>query len=93
MSFDAFAGARFDPSGMPSSIALAIGAGVHNWRVDHAPPPAGVLWDNVGTSPLVSLFFYLCIGNKIDDVFCFTVSVRAVMGGERFAVLGVGVRL
>ena len=77
MSFDAFAGARFDPSGMPSSIALAIGAGVHNWRVDHAPPPAGVLWDNVGTSPLVSLFFNLCIGDyRLTMCFVYSLDSR-----------------
>ncbi|ACO63515.1 predicted protein [Micromonas commoda] len=40
--------ASFDPSEMPAAVALAVGAGAHNWRVDHAPPPSGVLWDNVG---------------------------------------------
>ena len=76
MSFDAFAGARFDPSGMPSSIALAIGAGVHNWRVDHAPPPAGVLWDNVGTSPLVSFFFFLAITSRMTMCFVYSLDSR-----------------
>jgi len=42
--------AAFDPSEMPAAVALAVGAGAHNWRVDHAPPPSGVLWDNVGVS-------------------------------------------
>ena len=40
----------FDPSEMPAAVALAVGAGAHNWRVDHAPPPSGVLWDNVGVT-------------------------------------------
>ena len=76
MSFDAFAGARFDPSGMPSSIALAIGAGVHNWRVDHAPPPAGVLWDNVGTSALVSLFFLIASAIILTSCFVYSLDSR-----------------
>ena len=76
MSFDAFAGARFDPSGMPSSIALAIGAGVHNWRVDHAPPPAGVLWDNVGTSPLVSLFLIFEWAIRLTMCFVYSLGSR-----------------
>ena len=76
MSFDAFAGARFDPSGMPSSIALAIGAGVHNWRVDHAPPPAGVLWDNVGTSPLVSFFFIFLSAIRLTSCFVYSLDSR-----------------
>ena len=76
MSFDAFAGARFDPSGMPSSIALAIGAGVHNWRVDHAPPPAGVLWDNVGTSPLVSFFLIFLSAIRLTSCFVYSLDSR-----------------
>jgi hypothetical protein len=76
LSFDAFAGARFDPSGMPSSIALAIGAGVHNWRVDHAPPPAGVLWDNVGTSPLVSFFLIFLSAIRLTSCFVYSLDSR-----------------
>jgi hypothetical protein len=76
LSFDAFAGARFDPSGMPSSIALAMGAGVHNWRVDHAPPPAGVLWDNVGTSPLVSFFLIFLSAIRLTSCFVYSLDSR-----------------
>ena len=35
---------------MPAAVALAVGAGAHNWGVDHAPPPSGVLWDYVGVT-------------------------------------------
>ena len=35
---------------MPKAVALAIGHGVHYWRCTHAPPPNGVLWDNVGVT-------------------------------------------
>jgi len=35
---------------MPKAVALAIGHGVHYWRCTHAPPPNGVLWDNVGAT-------------------------------------------
>ena len=41
------AAVRPGPDGIPVATALAIGAGVHAWRADHAPPPSGVLWDNV----------------------------------------------
>jgi hypothetical protein len=35
----------------PRAIRLAIRHGVHFWRCDPAPPPSGVLWENVGVAP------------------------------------------
>ena len=47
---------------MPRAVALAIGFGVHHWRVDHAPPPSGILWDNVGVTP-GTRFLLACLVN------------------------------
>jgi hypothetical protein len=53
------------PGGMPEATSLAVGAGVHRWRADHAPPPSGVLWDNVGVSASDRAARLLCINGGV----------------------------
>ena len=48
--FDRSSGASSSPP-EPRAIALGVRRGVHFWRCDPAPPPAGVLWENVGVAP------------------------------------------
>jgi hypothetical protein len=44
-------GVRERPPYTPRAVALALGHGAHFWRCDRAPPPSGVLWENVGVTP------------------------------------------
>lgn len=49
----------------PRAVALAIRRGAHYWRCDFAPPPEGVLWENVGVTPgrrfLLNLVVNVCV--------------------------------
>jgi hypothetical protein len=46
-------------------VSLAIRRGAHYWRCDFAPPPEGVLWENVGVTPgrrfLLTLVVNVCV--------------------------------
>ena len=54
-----------EPEPEPRAIRLAIRHGVHFWRCDPAPPPSGVLWENVGVAPgrrfLLTLLVNACV--------------------------------
>jgi uncharacterized membrane protein YgcG len=52
--------------GMPVATSLAVGAGVHWWRADHAPPPSGVLWDNVGVSATSRVIRLLLVNGAVS---------------------------
>ena len=49
----------------PRAVELAIRRGAHYWRCDFAPPPSGVLWENVGVTPgrrfLLTLLVNVCV--------------------------------
>lgn len=50
---------------LPEAIALGVGAGVHWWRADHAPPPSGVLFDNVNVSGASRFLRWLFVNGAV----------------------------
>lgn len=56
---------RREKKNEPRAVALGVRRGVHFWRCDFAPPPSGVLWENVGVAPgrrfLLKLLVNACV--------------------------------
>ena len=75
------AGSRgFGDPGAIASVSLAVGGGAHAWRVDRAPPPSGVLWENVGAASASRLARSVAVDGAVAIGLVFVSSPLAAFG-------------
>ena len=75
------AGSRgFGDPGAIASVSLAVGGGAHAWRVDRAPPPSGVLWENVGAASASRLARSVAVDGAVAVGLVFVSSPLAAFG-------------
>ena len=75
------AGSRgFGDPGAIASVSLAVGVGAHAWRVDRAPPPSGVLWENVGAASASRLARSVAVDGAVAVGLVFVSSPLAAFG-------------